>query len=89
MAALLNTANTKVIVNGVPGRSFMHAQGLRQGDPISPLLFVIAMDVLTRVISKAATDGVISSFPGITAMQRLSIYAENVALFIRPSVNDL
>lgn len=89
VAALLSTTSTMVSVNGVPGRSFMHAKGLRQGDPVSPLLFVIAMDALTRIINKAAAEGVSSSFPGITAMQRLSIYADDVALFIRPSTRDL
>lgn len=39
VAALLATASTKIIVNGVPGRSIFHAQGLRQGDPISPPAF--------------------------------------------------
>ena len=32
IAILLRTASTKVIVNGVPGRSFVHVKGLRQGD---------------------------------------------------------
>lgn len=34
----LKTASTKVVVNGIPGRSYVHARGLHQGDPISPLL---------------------------------------------------
>ena len=32
---------------------------------------------------------VLSSFHGITAMQRISIYANDVALFIKPTVMDL
>ncbi|KAE8777808.1 hypothetical protein D1007_49394 [Hordeum vulgare] len=89
VAALLNSASTKVVVNGVPRRSFVHAKGLRQGDPISPLLFMIAMDVLTSIINKAESNGIISALTGVTAMQRLSIYADDVALFIRPSAQDM
>ncbi|KAE8813339.1 reverse transcriptase [Hordeum vulgare] len=89
VAALLNSASTNVIVNGVPGRSFVHAKGLRDGDPISPLPFVIAMDVLTSIINKAESDGIISAFTGVTALQCLSIYADDVALFIRPSPQDM
>ena len=86
---LLRTASTKVVVNGIPGKSIGHACGLRQGDLVSPLLFVIAMDVLTKIFSKGAAEGVLSSFRGITAMQRVSIYADDVVLFIRPTASDL
>lgn len=89
IAALLHSASTKVVVNGVPGRKFMHASGLRQGDPISPMLFVIAMEVLIALVHKATEQGVLSSFTGITAMQRVSIYADDVAMFVRPSLHDL
>lgn len=62
IASILGTASTKVIVNGMLGGSIFHAKGLRQGDPVSPLLFVIAMDALTALICKASEDGVLSSF---------------------------
>ena len=75
VAILLQTASTKIIVNGIPGESFAHACGLRQGDPISPMLFVIAMNVLTTMIKKATEVGVLNTTPGISPMQRLSIYA--------------
>lgn len=89
ISILLRTATTRVLVNGVPGEAFAHACGMRQGDPISPLLFVIAMDVLTLMITKATNENVVSSFHGIKAVQRISIYADDVALFIRPSVAGL
>ena len=86
---ILHSASTKVVVNGVPGGSFLHACGLRQGDPIPPMLFVIAMEALTALINKATDVGVLSSYNGISALQRLSIYADDVALFVKPSRQDL
>ena len=53
LAILLTTSSSRVLVNGSQGRKFMHAKGLRQGDPISPLLFVIAMDTLSALVTKA------------------------------------
>jgi len=46
---LLSTASTKVLVNGVIGRRIAHARGLCQRDPISPMLFVIIMEVLNSL----------------------------------------
>ena len=89
MAALLNSASTKMVVNGVQGRKILHACGLRQGDPISPMLFVIAMEGLSALIHKAMDVGALDTFTGISPMQSVSIYADDVALFTKSSANDL
>ena len=44
ISAMLSTASAKVLVNGRLGNRICHARGLRQGDPMSPLLFVIVME---------------------------------------------
>ena len=86
MAILLSMASSRVVVNGHAGPKFANAQGLRQGDPVSLLLFVIAMDVLTSLVMKAQESGVLSMMPGCTPMPRLSVYADDVVLFIRPTL---
>jgi len=47
---MLPTASTKILLNGRPGRRICHARGLRQGDPLSPMLFVLVMEVLNHLI---------------------------------------
>lgn len=53
-----------MLLNGVPGKEFNCKRGVRQGDPLSPLLFVLAADLLQSVINKAYRDGaLIPPFP--------------------------
>jgi hypothetical protein len=50
---ILESATTSILLNGVPGRNIHYKRGVRQGDPLSPLLFVLAADLLQCVINKA------------------------------------
>lgn len=55
-----SSASTSVLLNGVPGRSFKCKRGVRQGDPLSPLLFVLGVELLQVIMNKAAQLGLIS-----------------------------
>jgi mannosylglycoprotein endo-beta-mannosidase len=89
IALLLHTASTCVLVNGCGGAAFLHGRGLRQGDPISPLLFVIAMDVLSAMLRTAEQTGVLSDLASIGLRSRVSLYADDVVIFARATAADL
>jgi hypothetical protein len=50
---ILSSATTSVLLNGVPGKNLICKRGVRQGDPMSPRLFVLAADLLQCVINQA------------------------------------
>ncbi|GKV46080.1 hypothetical protein SLEP1_g53092 [Rubroshorea leprosula] len=53
----LRSASISVLINGCPSRQFGMTKGLRQGDPLSPLLFLIVAEGLNGLISEAVKQG--------------------------------
>jgi hypothetical protein len=47
------------------------------------------MEALTVLISRAVEEQLLSPLVGCSPLQRLSIYADDVVLFVRPSLSDL
>ncbi|KAE8790566.1 hypothetical protein D1007_35078 [Hordeum vulgare] len=47
------------------------------------------MDALSAIMCKASEVGILNSFRGISPLQSLSVYADDVAMFIRPTNMDL
>jgi hypothetical protein len=53
MKSILNSSTSGVLLNGVPGKVFHHKRGVRHGDPLSPLLVVLATYFLQTQMNKA------------------------------------
>ncbi|KAM7528379.1 hypothetical protein LguiB_031789 [Lonicera macranthoides] len=58
----LSSANFTIIINGKPWGHFGASRGLQQGDPLSPFLFILVVDVLSRLMKRSSECEMIRGF---------------------------
>lgn len=82
LTIILKSSHSAVMLNGVEGKQIRHVRGLHQGDPLSPYLFILAIDTMHRILEQATTDGTLSPLRGREARLRLSLYADDAVIFL-------
>ena len=77
-----------VLVNGEPCGKIIPSRGLRQGDLISPYLFLLCAEALSAIISRANFDGELTGVPTSKRGPRLShlFFADDSLLFCRTTI---
>jgi len=58
----ISTTTASVLVNGSPTDEFKFERGLRQGDPLSPFLFLIAAEGLNVMMKALEEAGLFSGY---------------------------
>jgi hypothetical protein len=58
----VSTVKIFILVNGVPSGFFQSSRGIRQGDLLSPLLFVVVIEALSRMLNASMLQGLLSGF---------------------------
>jgi hypothetical protein len=79
----ISSINFTFLLNGNKSSTFSPSRGIRQGDPLSPYLFILCSEVLARLINKEVERGMICGLkiaPGAPCISKL-LYADDVLLF--------
>lgn len=58
----ISTVQFSVLFNGSLADFFGSSRGLRQGEPLSPLLFLVMMEVFSRMVKRMEGAGLLSGF---------------------------
>jgi len=58
----VTSASASVLVNGCPNDEFIFERGLRQGDPLSPFLFLLAAECLNVMMNAMVDNGLFSEY---------------------------
>nr|GEU64134.1 putative RNA-directed DNA polymerase, eukaryota, reverse transcriptase zinc-binding domain protein [Tanacetum cinerariifolium] len=75
-------AKGSILVNGSPSREFLFYCGLKQGDPLSPYLFILVMESLHLSVCKAVNDRLFNGIRLHGSLYLSHLFYADDALFI-------
>ena len=88
--ACLTGARFSISINGGLAGYFKRARGVRQGDPLSPYLFVIALNVLLKLLDTAAGYKVFSYHPKCKKVRLTHLsFADDMLIFAKGDLDSI
>ncbi|XP_042973032.1 uncharacterized protein LOC122304830 [Carya illinoinensis] len=83
----ISNAHFSIVMNGVPKGFFKSGRGLRHGDPISPYLFIMVEEILSKLLKAKFEEKKIGVFvqPRGTPLISHLLYANDIVIFANGS----
>jgi hypothetical protein len=83
-----------VLINGTPADFFSSSRGVRQGDPLSPLLFVMVMEAFSRMMNVEVERELLTGFSvGSRHSEVMEVshllFADDTLIFCKPKMEQL
>ena len=90
MMVCVKTVSYSMLVNDELKGLIKPTRGIRQGDPLSPFLFLLCTEGLNNLILKAASEGSLHGFALSRRSPKLThlLFANNKLLFCRSNINE-
>jgi hypothetical protein len=88
--ACISTTSFSILLNGSPYGQFTPERGLRQGDPLSPFLFILGSEVFSRLMLKEERSGNIKGMQiarNSTAINHL-LFADDLLIFGKATLRE-
>ena len=87
----ISTVSYSVLVNGEPINFFKPTRGIRQGDPLSPYLFLLCSEGLTQLINNAVHTEKIRGYSLCRNGPKISqpFFADDSLLFCKAQLGDV
>lgn len=77
----ISSARFSILINGFPFGFFPTERGFHQGDPMSPALFTIILDVLSRLLARVEEEGRLNGVK-VSRTRSLVLCMHMILLFI-------
>eukprot|EP00253_Pinus_taeda_P013830 PITA_13830 len=89
--SMISSPNFSILVNGTPSKTFTASRGIRQGDPLSPFLFILAAEGLGHLIKKEREANRIKGLKlwGNNLPLTHQQFVDDIMLFREPTVKEV
>lgn len=86
----ISSVSFEVLVNGGKSDQFKPTRGLRQGDPLSPYLFILGQEVLSRMLgNELRARNISGAKPSARGLAITHVmYVDDIILFSKATTND-